>query len=779
MSILNEMRILEPNGSHDSKVRIGSSSGIGLVSQQPWIQQGTLRENILMGKSFDWSAYQAAVAASALADDLKNLADGDKTKVAVDAKVARHIFYECILSGMKDKLRILCTHHISYLYEADTVIVMEDGRIVACGPPSDVLPVYTSSIHTSLPSASSEGSTSKVPSEDPHTVEDSKGQQAEATDNEEGGGAIVEEEKDSGTVKLHIYRLYLAAVGTALSLIILLSLFLMQGSKNVTDWWLSYWISNAPDSSADLSSNVSSNVTFYLEVYGGLAVGNTVFTLFRAFVFAYGGLCAAARLHDKLLGVVTLAPVSFFDTTSTGRIINRFSSDVYTVDDSLPFIANILLSQIFSIIGTLVITIYGLPWFAAVVFPITLVYYYIQGYYRHTSRELKRITSVTMSEVYSSLSESVEGRVVIRAFNMNSQYELENLSRIERNQRANFSATAAAQWLNIRLQGLGVVMVTAIALIAVLEHRYYTVNAGLVGLAISYALSITNLLSGVVSSFTETEKQMVSVERINQYIEKINLHSETNSVTAEHDWPQAGRIEFKDVSLRYRSDLPLVLNSLTVAIQPAEKIGIVGRTGSGKSSLLNIIFNMVDEFTGRVLIDGVDIRQLTVKTLRSHLAIIPQTPFLFSGTIRDNLDPTVRHSDTELWEVLSKCRLKSQVSALGGLSASLAERGKLFSVGESQLLCLARAMLLRSKVLCIDEATANVDLQTDSLIQETIREEFQSCTVLTIAHRVSTVLQCDRIMVMSRGRLVEFGVPEKLLANPESQLSSIVNQHSE
>ncbi|XP_067942774.1 ATP-binding cassette sub-family C member 10-like [Watersipora subatra] len=802
MSMLNEMRLLRADNSAQ-KVSLGTSAGIGLVTQQAWIKQGTIRENILMGSQMQWMRYNEALECSALADDVKNLPDGDKTEVgengvtlsggqrarltlaraiyqdldvyflddplaAVDAKVSRHIFDKCIMGYLRGKARILCTHHLSYLWDADRVIVMDEGWIVASGAPADVLPAYTDSIKRKNDSQSSEGEGSSSEEKVAN----------ESTNNEEGAGPIVEEEKDRGTVKLHIYRLYAAAVGTMLSFAILVSMVLMQGSKNVTDWWLSYWISNAP--STDSGNTTDSDVSFYLEVYGGLAAGNTLFTLFRAFLFAYGGICAAASIHDQLLSSVTKAPMTFFDTTATGRIINRFSSDVYTVDDSLPFIANILLSQVFSILGTVVITIYGLPWFAAVLVPLTLIYYYIQGYYRHTSRELKRITSATMSEVYAHLSESVEGRVVIRAFNQNDRFEKENLRRVETYQRANFSSTAAAQWLNIRLQGLGVLMVSAIALLAVIEHNYRSVNTGLVGLAISYALSITNLLSGVVSSFTETEKQLVSVERVDQYVEKITaeLLDKPEDQDETGDWPSAGKITLTDVCLKYRPELPLVLDNVTVTVEAAEKIGIVGRTGSGKSSLFNVLFRMVDKFEGSVIIDDVDIKDLALTTLRSRIAIIPQSPFLFSGTIRENLDPCQLYSDDEIWQVLEKCHLKAVISSLGGLSLELAERGKIFSIGQSQLVCLARAMLLRSKILCIDEATANVDLKTDSLIQETIREEFKNCTVLTIAHRVSTVLQSDKILVLSRGRVVEFGSPNELLADANSHLSSIVSEQT-
>ncbi|XP_052235288.1 ATP-binding cassette sub-family C member 10-like [Dreissena polymorpha] len=329
----------------------------------------------------------------------------------------------------------------------------------------------------------------------------------------------------------------------------------------------------------------------------------------------------------------------------------------------------------------------------------------------------------------------------IRAMREQERFQLENISHLETNQRAQFTSQAVVSWLVFRLQMLGVAMVTGIAFIAVLEHHFRTVNPGLVGLAILYALSVTNLLGDVLNSFAETEKKMVSVERAQQYIE----------------------------------DVPNERMEGSLLVEPAEKVGVVGRTGSGKSSIFLALFRMVEIYKGNIFVDEIDLIHLDLKDIRSRFAIIPQDPFLFSGSVRENLDPTCVHSDSELWSVLDKCHLRRVVEKLGGLGADAGERGKHFSVGQRQLVCLARALLTKAKILCIDEATASVDMDTDMLIQQTIRSEFQMSTVLTIAHRINTIMDSDRVLIMADAHVAEFAAPGRLLMNQETLFYKLVN----
>ncbi|NWR28958.1 MRP7 protein, partial [Tachuris rubrigastra] len=801
--------------------------GFGLATQEPWIQFTSVRENILFGREYDARLYEEVVEACALSEDLNILPAGDQTEVgehgvtlsggqkarvalaravyqkkelyllddplaAVDADVANHLMQKCILGVLKHKTRILCTHRTEFLEKADALLLIDNGRIVKTGTPADILPLVEAfpkckdmdklQKDTGLFLASLKGQEEAIETE-----------KEESTQNND----LIhkEEEKKEGAVAFQVYKAYWLAVGTWLALSILFSLFLMQASRNISDWWLSYWISSISQTantsvmvcSASLPSselllfsiaglvfpiqaldttpvpsNGSVDVNFYLIVYGSIAGANSLFTIFRAFLFAYGTLRAATVIHNRLLQRALKATVTFFDTTPTGRILNRFSSDLYCVDENLPFFLNIFLANMYGLLGILVIISYGLPWIALVLLPLAVLYFSIQRYYRHTSRELKRLYNVTLSPIYTHFSETLSGLSSIRAMRATQRFELENQLHLEQNQRCLFASNTAMVWLDIRLQMIGVAVVTAIAGIAIIQHQKQLANPGLVGLALSYALSVTNLLSDLISSFTHTEIMMVSVERTEEYTTDIPMEPQDRVVQVAADWPSQGLLEFQEVVLAYRAGLPNALDGVSFTVYPGEKLGIVGRTGSGKSTLFLALFRMVELKSGRILLDGVDSQLVGLEELRSRLAIIPQDPFLFSGSIRENLDPQGKRTDAELHEVLEQCHLRDAVTQMGGLDGKLGERGKSLSVGQRQLMCLARALLTQAKVLCIDEATASVDQKTDQLLQQTIRQRFADKTVLTIAHRLNTILDSDRVLVMQAGRVAELDSPTRL-----------------
>ncbi|NXJ48792.1 MRP7 protein, partial [Spizaetus tyrannus] len=716
----------------------------------------------------------------------------DDPLAAVDADVANHLMQKCILGVLKHKTRILCTHRTEFLEKADALLLIDNGRIAKTGTPADILPLVEA-----FPKF-----------KDMDKRQKDKGlylaslrvrEEAIETEAEESTQNYhlihKEEEKKEGAVAFQVYKAYWLAVGSCLALSILFSLLLMQASRNISDWWLSHWISSisqtantsvmvcstsppspelllfsivglvSPIQALDTTpapSNGSLDVNFYLIVYGSIAGANSLFTILRAFLFAYGTIRAATVIHNRLLQRALKATVTFFDTTPTGRILNRFSSDLYCVDDSLPFILNIFLANMYGLLGMLVIITYGLPWIGLVLLPLAALYFSIQRYYRRTSRELKRLYSVTLSPVYTHFSETLSGLSSIRAMRATQRFELENQLHLEQNQRCLFASNTAMQWLDIRLQMIGVAVVTTIAGIAIIQHQKQLGNPGLVGLALSYALSVTNLLSGLISSFTLTETMMVSVERTEEYTTDIPTEPHDKLVQVAADWPSQGLVEFQQVVLAYRAGLPNALDGVSFTIYPGEKVGIVGRTGSGKSTLFLALFRMLELKSGRILLDGVDSQLVGLEELRSRLAIIPQDPFLFSGSIRENLDPQGRRTDAELHEVLEQCHLWDAVTQMGGLDSELGERGKSLSLGQRQLVCLARALLTQAKVLCIDEATASVDQKTDQLLQQIIRQRFADKTVLTIAHRLNTILDSDRVLVMQAGRVAELDSPTRL-----------------
>uniref|UniRef100_A0A4W3KB27 ATP-binding cassette, sub-family C (CFTR/MRP), member 10 n=1 Tax=Callorhinchus milii TaxID=7868 RepID=A0A4W3KB27_CALMI len=785
--------------------------GFGLTTQEAWIQHMTIQDNILFGKEFDAKRYHDVIEACALSEDLNMLPAGDQTEVgengitlsggqkarialaravymdlyllddplaAVDSDVAGHLMEQCIMGILKDKTRILCTHRAEFLNKADVLVLMDNGRIIRAG------------MWLQLAARILFGSAIVVEEEAYDIV---------CTDSVQ----VSEEDKKVGAVTLRVYSAYWHAVGCCLAFSILVSLLLMQASRNVSDWWLSNWISNLQHQSnmsgngsstssstfphlllfysnlfispVTVGGNLSSQVKFYLTVYGCIAASNTVFTALRAFLFAYSAIRAATTIHNKLLKQVLKATVTFFDMTPVGRIVNRFSSDLYCMDDTLPFILNIFLANLFGLLGTVIVIIYGLPWIVLMLLPLAALYFHIQRYYRCTSRELKRLSSLSLSSIYTQFSETLTGLSTIRASRAMDRFEWENASRLETNQRCLFASGTAIQWLDIRLQMVGVAVVTAIAAIAVIEHQMKVGDPGLVGLALSYALSITNVLSGLVSNFTQTEMQMVSVERIEEYSTEIPTEPQHSTLQVPDTWPAQGLVEFRDVVLRYRPGLPRALNRVNFQIRVGERVGIVGRTGSGKSSMFLALFRMVELSEGQILIDGIDTKAVSLEELRSRLAIIPQDAFLFSGSVRENLDPLGRHTEQQLLRVLKQCHLLQLVNRMGGLGAELGEKGRNLSAGQKQLVCLARALLTQAKVLCIDEATASVDQRTDQLLQQTIREEFADKTVLTIAHRLNTVMDSDRVLVMQAGRVKEFDSPLVLSQKQNSHFYQLLH----
>ncbi|XP_029909498.1 multidrug resistance-associated protein 7 isoform X2 [Myripristis murdjan] len=817
----------------------GQDAGFGLASQEPWIQHATVRDNILFGREYETTFYQAVIEACALSDDLNVLPSGDKTEVgengvtlsggqkarlalaravymdkdiyllddplaAVDADVAHHLMQKCIMGILRGKTRILCTHRIEFVDKADLVVLMDSGTIIRTGTPAEILPL----VEAAPKKQKNDLNTKEKEGMEEEEVEEEEPGSSNELCAEEGPDQSGQEQKQVGGLSWTVYRTYWASVGGALAASVLTALLLMQASKNVSDWWLSHWINelknNGSSSGANGSSpaayssphlllfspgglmspvssvltsppgSVSSEVKFYLTVYGSIAAANTVLTAARAFLFAYGAVCAATVIHNQLLDSVLKATTSFFDTTPLGRVLNRFSSDLYSVDDSLPFVLNILLANVFGLLGMLVVMTCGLPWVLVPLLPLGLLYHRTQLFYRHTSRELKRLCSLTLSPVYSHFSETLSGLGTIRASRSAARFEEENLRRLEQNQRCMFLSNTAMQWLDIRLQMIGVAVVTGIGVIAVVQHQFKSIDPGLVGLSLSYALSITGLLSGLIFSFTQTEMQLVSVERTEEYSSGLPTEPQHQNTQLPAAWPEQGWLEFRGAVLAYRDGLPNALDGVSLVVRPGEKVGIVGRTGSGKSTLFLALFRMVELNRGQILVDGLDISTVGLAQLRSKLAIIPQDPFLFGGSVRENLDPYGRRPDRQLLDVLEQCHLGAVVGRMGGLDAEVGERGKSFSLGQRQLLCLARALLTQATILCIDEATASVDQRTDKLLQQTIRDTFQDKTVLTIAHRINTIMDSDRVLVMHAGKVVEFDTPAALCQSDRSVFQRLV-----
>nr|QST14986.1 ABCC1-2 protein [Diaphanosoma celebensis] len=844
--------------------RVSTVGKIAYVPQQAWIQNCSLRENILFGKNFNESVYHKVVDSCALRPDLNMLPGGDATEIgekginlsggqkqrvslaravycdmdvyflddplsAVDSHVGKHIFDKVIGSqGMlKDKTRILVTHGITYLPQVDQIIILKDGEISESGTYKDLLAqkgafsefllqhldegneeaeddlveikqqlessmgkeefqrqisrrrseLSESQSHLSdgetrpiaspersLSRSSSNASLERSGSQRRRSLKDrerSKSSEAPVIVPARNDKLIEAEKAETGKVKMEVYSHYLRSIGFWMAFWTLLLYVVYQGFSMYSNIWLSEW-SGAENSTQPAIRDL------YLGVYGALGLGQATSVMVASVMLALCTLKASLVLHSALIRSVLRLPMAFFDTTPAGRFLNRFSKDVDAIDNTLPFILRGWITTLLAVISTIFIIGYTTPIFFAAIFPIGILYYWIQHVYVATSRQLKRMESVTRSPIYSHFGETLTGASVIRAYGQQQRFIDESENRVDTNQISYYPSIIANRWLSIRLETIGNLIVLFAALFAVIWRD--TLDPGLVGLSISYALNVTQTLNWFMRMTSEVETNIVAVERIKEYCESVQEASwENGRRSVAKDWPDQGKIHFENYQVRYREGLDLVLKGISCQIEGGEKVGIVGRTGAGKSSLTLGLFRIIEAAGGAILIDGVNIADLGLHALRSRLTIIPQDPVLFSGTLRMNLDPFNKYSDEEVWRALEHAHLKTFVSSLAaGLQHEVSEGGENLSVGQRQLICLARALLRKTKVLVLDEATAAVDLETDDLIQATIRKEFKECTVVTIAHRLNTILDSNRVMVLDKGEIREFASPTDLLANKQS-----------
>ncbi|KAG0240518.1 hypothetical protein BGX31_001878 [Mortierella sp. GBA43] len=786
---------------------------------------------------------------------------------AVDAHVDKHLWDNLIgPEGMlRNKTRVLVTHGIHHLEHVNQVVLIKDGLVAELGKYEDLMLAKQSfyqlireysakharrrrSSHAvtataaAAPQAVTFGSSEIPLSEEPDdlltedasdvsevdssvTAEEnpdlvlkrtaSKNHLLEADDAEEEDELIAEEVLKKGGIEWRLIKTYVNACTVKLAVVIVLVNATTQACTLGTSLWLKHWISKTKE-------ELQESLVLFFGVYFAVTVVYVVFYI--VFVYLAMGVArikASEVIHRQLVSAIVRLPMSFFDTTPLGRIINRFSSDMYSVDEHLPwkFIDMIYLS--IAVSSTMVLIAVTTPSFVFMIPIIAVCYYLIQRYFIWATRSLKRINSASISPLYQHFDETLNGVSTIRAMAVQQRFIEENAKRTDHNANTFTASMYCNRWVDLRLQMVGSTIVLIVALSGVFGR--YKIDPSLIGLTLNYALSLTDTILWLCRDFSEWQSHLVAIERVQEYTDKNTEAPDTTDKIIPEGWPNRGHVVFKDYSTRYREGLDLVIKHVSLEVQPGEKIGIVGRTGAGKSSLTLALFRIIEAANsywarasdnsgyhitpedgdsehdpllggsserllradeeidgGSIEIDGIDISTLGLTDLRRHLAIIPQDPTLFAGTIRDNLDPFQELSDAELWEALERAHLKDHIRTLsGGLSAEVAQNGENFSVGQRSLICLARALLRKSKVLVLDEATAAVDVETDELIQRTIREEFRDRTVLTIAHRIKTVMDSSRIMVIEKGEVIEFEEPQVLLQRPESLFFKLAHQAGE
>ncbi|KAM9035585.1 ATP-binding cassette sub-family C member 2-like isoform 4-T4 [Sarcophilus harrisii] len=791
-AILGEMEKL--------KGTIQRKGSVAYVSQHAWIQNSKLQENILFGSVMQKQYYERVLEACALLPDLEQFPNGDQTEIgergvnisggqkqrvslaravyndadiyllddplsAVDVHVGKHLFEKVIGSSglLKNKTRILVTHNLALLPQADLILVMESGRVAQIGSYHELLLKVTDFTNLLQISSISEKvcPSKEVNQRNFRTISKDKiMEQASFALEEEKCFSMKKEKIPTSDVKFSSIVKYLQAFGW-LWVWLCVTAYLGQNLVSIgQNLWLSTWIKEAKHVKDIMEWKQLRNSK--LNIYGLLGLIQGFFVCFGAYIINNGAFAASKTLHHQMLDSVMHLPLQFFEINPIGQIINRFTKDMFIIDMRFHYYLRTWMNCTLDVLGTILVIVGALPLFIIVMIPLVFIYFTIQRYYIASSRQIRRLAGASRSPIISHFSETLSGASTIRAFGHQQRFISQNRDVVNENLVCFYNNIISNRWLSVRLEFLGNLLVFFAALLAVLAGD--AMDSATVGLIISYALNITQSLNFWVRKSCEIETNAISIERVFEYT---NIKKEAPWVKTKRppsQWPDKGIVEFINYEARYRPDLGLALQDVTFQTRSEEKIGIVGRTGAGKSTLTNCLFRILEKSNGKIIIDGIDISTIGLHDLRGKLNIIPQDPVLFSGTLQMNLDPLEKYSDNELWEALELCHLKDFVQSLPKrLLHEISEGGENLSVGQRQLICLARALLRKTKILVLDESTASVDYETDNLVQSTIQKEFADCTILTIAHRLHSIMDSERILVLDSGRIIEFETPQNLI----------------
>ncbi|XP_070761382.1 ATP-binding cassette sub-family C member 12-like [Enoplosus armatus] len=821
-SLLEQMHLQQGSVSVDGS--------IAYASQQAWIFYGTVQDNILMGEPLNRSRYTRVLSSCSLEADLDILPHGDQTVLgeqgvnlsggqkqrislaravysnkdlyllddplsAANAHVGKHIFEECVKKDLQGKSIILVSHQLQYMEFCDEVLVLKDGMVLEAGSHLDLMRAeghYAELVTKHLTKQTTPPKEERKKTElkdhmdggivNPAFNMLDENTDAPSADCKPADQLIDQENSGNGLVTWRTFQQYChAAGGYCVSFCILLIFIVLITNTALSYWWLSYWLQQGHGTANVTSSergNVSLNADlgFYQLMFGVTIVFLLTVCVIKCFCYIKVTFHASTTLHNRLLKKIIVSPMSFFDTTPTSRILTCFSRCQDEMDSLVPHHLNILL--IFCLIDVCVCVINSIifPIMLLPVFILVTLFTFLLWMFLRNICELKKMENISRSSCISLCASISQGLGTIHAYNKTDDYTqlFKSLSDINANHFLLFNY--GMRWLCFLVDSLCAVMTLPVSLLVVFSSNEVC-SPPMKALALCYIIQLTSTSQYLIQSLMEVEARFISVERLLKYI--TGCESEASGQLqvdqVSDDWPRHGAITFLDYKMRYRQNSPVVLNKLQLHIRAGEKLGIMGRTGSGKSSLAVALFRLVEPAAGNILIDGVDITSISLSDLRSKLSIIPQDPVLFTGTVRYNLDPFNSYSDEEIWAALEKTYMKDAICSLDRkLQAELTDNGGNFSVGQRQLMCLSRALLRDSKIVLLDAATASVDAETEALIQITIREAFECCTVLTIAHRINTVLQADRIMVLNHGEVVEFDHPDVLKQRPDSLFSSLL-----
>ena len=773
-AMLNELQPVE--GTTNT---ISISGSLAYFQQNGSVFNETVRENITFGKEFSEKWYDEVITKCCLKPDLAVFAAGDMTEIgergsstsggqkarvdlarcvysksdiyllddplsAVDAHISKALMQHIILELLHDKTVILATHQLQVLPSVDRVILMDKGTVQAQGTYEEVKHLI------------SNYEFKKAEDEEPEPNEEAKpsSESTEETNTSADAATIEREEQNEGAVRLKTYYNYfkysnIPFIGTT----ILLFQGFAAGLQSFGSWWVNT-MAQEGDSSRRVLAGYSGAVLFSL-----FCIGVSLVALY------FLNIRVSTNLHAGMLKKILHAPSGWFTGQPLGRIQNRFASDIQNIDFNYAFSLESIINQLCTLVVSIVMICLPTGWLVIACFLCMLFAWMFLQLYRPIARDLKRCDNINKSPVLSHTAQTLSGITTIRSLDQVQNFRSRFNERCNRNTTSTWLINAASVWQSVYTNLAGVLLQIILYVVGCcLSYYDHSKDVGTLATALQTVSQLTWTLVYISQSFANLEQSANSLERVEYYT---NVIPQEPDYVLETDpepaaWPVKGSISFKDVSARYRDDLPLVIQHLNLEIEGGQRIGIVGRSGAGKSTMTNLILRILNYCEGSITIDDIDITTIGIHTLRGAIAVIPQDPLLSSGTLRSVLDPGHKYEDIAVWEALKTTELDIYFKELQGLETPIAPGGSNLSAGQKQLLCLARALLKKSKIICIDEATSSVSFDQDALIQQKIRSGFSKSTILAVAHRINTIIDFDRIIVMDKGQVSEFGTPFEL-----------------